>query len=199
MYSIERKGETVIARIGAARAARRRRRFAASTCGRCGRAASTRCTSWWRPRRPKRAIVSMRSRSTCMPRSRAVRAMQWVFRAYDDGVAFRYRRAGRCGPDDAQRDVRRHRIHVRRRLRLHTASTSAAWIRATKASSIPSRRAASASTTPTICRWCAARRRTRSRSAKRTCATTAACTSAGAVTAGRACRRAFRAASTTVR
>ena len=25
-----------------------------------------------------------------MPRSRAVRAMQWIFRAYDDGVAFRY-------------------------------------------------------------------------------------------------------------
>ena len=31
------------------------------------------------------------------PRSRAMRAMQWVFRAYDDGVAFRYVVPGDAG------------------------------------------------------------------------------------------------------
>ena len=109
------------------------------------------------------------------------------------------RGAGRCRSEDPERALRRHGIHIRRRLRLHGLQHRRAWIPATKASSIRSRRAASASTTTTTCRWCAARRRTPLPSARPTCATTAACISAGAVTAGPACRRAFRGGSTTAR
>ena len=38
------------------------------------------------------------------PRSRAMRAMQWTFRAYDDGVAFRYLVPADAGVDDAERE-----------------------------------------------------------------------------------------------
>ena len=173
------KVRSVIARVGAARAARGGRCRRASTCARCGRAASTRCASWWRPRRPKRATASMRSRidvDAALARH-AGDAMDVPRLRRWRGVSLRG--AGRCRPDDAERAIRRHRVHVRRRLRLHGLQHRPRGFQPRRRVRSRSRRAASASTTPTICRWCAARRRTRSRSAKPTCATTAACISAG--------------------
>ena len=89
VYSIERKGETVIA------ASALRVRLTE------GDASSVDVRALW-PRSVDQVhkLVATKAseardrfneiRIDVMPRSRAVRAMQWIFRAYDDGVAFRY-------------------------------------------------------------------------------------------------------------
>ena len=85
-----------------------------------------------------------------------MRSLQWIFRAYDDGVAFRY-----FVPADAGLKT----LNVRAEETeftfggdyTATDSISGASIRATKGSSTRSRRATSASTISTTCRWCAAR------------------------------------------
>ena len=89
VYSIERKGEPVIA------ASALRVRLAE------GDVASVDVRQVW-PRsidQVHKLVATKASeahdrfneiRIDVMPRSRAVRAMQWIFRAYDDGVAFRY-------------------------------------------------------------------------------------------------------------
>jgi alpha-glucosidase len=89
VYSVERKGETVIA------ASALRLRLAE------GDVSSVDVRQVW-PRSidQVRKLVATKAseahdrfneiRIDVMPRSRALRAMQWVFRAYDDGVAFRY-------------------------------------------------------------------------------------------------------------
>ncbi len=50
------------------------------------------------------------------PRSRAVRTLHWIFRVYDDGVAFRFRVPGDAGLSTLPVAQRGHRIHVRRGL-----------------------------------------------------------------------------------
>ncbi len=89
VYSIERKGETVIA------ASALRVRLAE------GDASSVEVRALW-PRSVDQVhkLVATKAseardhfneiRIDVMPRSRAMRVMQWIFRAYDDGVAFRY-------------------------------------------------------------------------------------------------------------
>src|SRR5204862_4353952 len=89
VYSIERKGEAVIT------ASALRLRLAE------GDASSVDVRALW-PRSVDQVhkLVATKAseardrfneiRIDVMPRSRAVRAMQWTFRAYDDGVAFRY-------------------------------------------------------------------------------------------------------------
>ena len=59
-------------------------------CARCGRAASIRCASWSATKASEARDRFNEITVDVMPRSRAVRAMKWMFRAYDDGVAFRY-------------------------------------------------------------------------------------------------------------
>ena len=89
VYSIERKGETVIA------ASALRLQLAE------GDAVERRRAQVW-PRSVDQVhkLVATKAseardrfneiRIDVMPRSRALRSMQWVFRAYDDGVAFRF-------------------------------------------------------------------------------------------------------------
>ena len=89
VYSIERKGETVIA------ASALRLRLAE------GDVASVDVREVW-PRSIDQVHKLTATKASeardrfneiridVMPRSRAMRAMQWIFRAYDDGVAFRY-------------------------------------------------------------------------------------------------------------
>jgi alpha-glucosidase len=89
VYSVERKGETVIA------ASALRVRLAE------GDVSSVDVRQVW-PRSIDQIhkLVATKAaeardhfnevRLDVMPRSRALRAMQWIFRAYDDGVAFRY-------------------------------------------------------------------------------------------------------------
>jgi alpha-glucosidase len=89
VYSIERKGETVIA------ASALRVRLAEGDVSSVDVRAS-----WPRSVDQVHKLVATKAseardrfneiRVDVMPRSRAIRAMQWTFRAYDDGVAFRY-------------------------------------------------------------------------------------------------------------
>ena len=89
VYSIERKGETVIA------ASALRVRLAEGDVSSVDVRAS-----WPRSVDQVHKLVATKAseardrfneiRIDVMPRSRAMRAMQWTFRAYDDGVAFRY-------------------------------------------------------------------------------------------------------------
>ncbi len=89
VYSIERKGETVIA------ASSLRLRFAeGDVSGVDVRQVWPRSVDQVRPLVATKAAEARdrfnEIRIDVAPRSRALRAMQWIFRAYDDGVAFRF-------------------------------------------------------------------------------------------------------------
>ena len=158
MYSIERNGETVFARIGAARAARRRRCLQ-----------RRRAPVWPRSVDQVHKLVATKAaeardrfneithrRDAAL--ARAARAMQWIFRAYDDGVAFRYVVPADAGLDHAERGSRKTpSSRFGADYDCHGLQRRARGFEPRGRVRSRSRRAASASTTTTTCRWCAAR------------------------------------------